>query len=160
MLALTLPLVAGCASGFGAATNRIYQPGPGLESRSGDVYVINAVIVTNGTGNGTLVAALINQVRPGDALVSTTAKTSTGKTLKVTGGSGIVLPYQTSVQLNDLASGGFGGIRLTGTLQAGTVATLRFTFRHAAPVTLDVPIVTQTDQFKNVNVSSNLGAAG
>lgn len=154
LVGLALPLLAGCAQGFGAQTNQLYQPGPGLENRSSDVYVINAVIVTNGTGNGTLVAALMNQVHPGDRLVSTTATTSTGKALTVTGGSGTLLPTLMSVQLNDLASGGFGGIRLTGTLTAGTIATMTFTFLHAAPVTMDVPVVTQSDQFTSVDVAT------
>ncbi len=64
------PLLAGCGTGFQAQTNQIYQPGPGITVRDGGVYAINTLIVTDGNGNGTLVAALVNQAARPDTLVS------------------------------------------------------------------------------------------
>ena len=64
------PQLAGCSRGFGAQTDQIYQPGPGISVRSGGVYVINALVMTDGSGHGTLIGALINQQPHADILES------------------------------------------------------------------------------------------
>jgi hypothetical protein len=152
VLAFALPLLAGCSTGFGARTDELYQPGPGLEERTSDIYIINAVIVTDGSGNGTLVAAFINQVRPGDRLLAASATSSTGKKLTVTIVPGsLALRTQASVQVADS-----GAIRVNGSgsapLLPGTVASMTFTFARAKPITLRVPVVSNTEQFTSVPV--------
>ncbi len=113
--AVLAPLLAGCGTGFQAETNQIYQPGPGISVRQDGVYGINMAIVTDGSGHGTLVAALINQQHHPDTLVTSAVKTSRGLPPVATILTGTVaLPVQTSVQL------GFTGVvRVEGTLAPG-----------------------------------------
>ena len=52
-------MLAGCSR---PQTNQIYQPGPGITVRDGGVYVINVLIVTDGSGTRNAGrGALINQ---------------------------------------------------------------------------------------------------
>ena len=58
-LALALPALSAC-SGF--ATDKVYTPAPGANDRSGDVDVLNAVIVATQDGHGTFVASFSNNL--------------------------------------------------------------------------------------------------
>ena len=146
--ALVAPLLAGCGAGFQAQTNQIYQPGPGVTDRAAEVYVLNALIVTDGAGNGTLVAGLVNQRRGPDSLQSAKVTSSTGQQLKTTiVGSTLALPPQTLVQLADT-----GDVRVAGTLTPGSVGSLTLTFRNSAPVKVEVPILSSAPPYDSVPV--------
>lgn len=58
-LALALPALSAC-SGF--ATDKVYTPAPGANDRSGDVDVLNAVIVATQDGHGTFLASFSNNL--------------------------------------------------------------------------------------------------
>ena len=146
--AVLTPLLAACGAGFQAQTNQIYQPGPGISDRSGGVYVINALIVTDGAGHGTLVAALINQQGHPDVLESVSVSTGSGKALKAAIMSGTVaLPSQGAVQLADTAD-----VRVEGTLQAGANDMIALTFHNAAPIKMLIPVVSKTSIYDGVTV--------
>ncbi len=148
LVALTVvaPLLAACGSGFHAQTNQIYQPGPGITVRVGGVYAMNTLIVTDGHGNGTLVGALINQRSRPDELRSVRVSTRAGRVLDSTIISGtIALPSQRAVQLADT-----GDVRVRGTLDAGTYLTLTLTFANAAPVHVEIPVVSASSDFRRV----------
>ena len=70
--------LAGCAANFNAPTNDPYQPAAGISDRTGDVYALNTLVVTDEAGNGTVVASLINQATTDDTLQSFSATDSTG----------------------------------------------------------------------------------
>ncbi len=145
-------LLSGCAAGFSAQTLQPYQPGEGISSRSGQVYAINTLVVTDGKGNGTVVAALINQKSKQDALMSVAATDTRGSTLKVQAlpRGGISLPYGQSVQLADS-----GAVRISGTgLEAGMFITLTFAFSQAAPVKIMVPVVNRGSIYAKVPIGS------
>jgi hypothetical protein len=144
--ALLTPLLAACGTGFQAQTNQIYQPGPGISVRSGGVYALNALIVTDGDGNGTLVTALINQGPSPDTLESVLVRTRSGDRVKTSILSGTVaLPSRRAVQLADS-----GDVRVSGDLAAGSVCFLKLTFRNAAPVTVEIPIVSTSSVYHDV----------
>lgn len=147
--AVVVPLLAGCGStSFGAQTSQVYQPGPGITVRSSDVYVFNALVVTDGDGNGTLVGGLINQVTRTDTLQSVALTTPQGKQVDATILPGTVsLPDQLSVQLADT-----GDVRFGGDLEAGLNYSLTLTFANAAPVTVIVPVLTDAAEFATVPV--------
>lgn len=146
--AVMTPLLAGCATSFGAQTNQIYQPGPGISDRGSDVYVMNAAIVTDGKGNGTLVGALINQNPRTDTLRSITVLDSNGKAISASILPGTIsLPDQRSVQLADS-----GDVRVSGNVHAGVNDTLTLTFANAAPVTMTIPVLPRTSEFHSVPV--------
>lgn len=137
---VVVPLLAACGGrGFHAETNEIYQPGPGITDRDSSVYALNALIVSDGGSNGTLVTALINQGPKADTLESVTAKNTVGHPLQTTivGGS-IPLPVQRSVQLAQS-----GDVRIDGALLPGTYCSVTLTFRDSAPVDFQIPVLTK-----------------
>ena len=147
--ALVAPLLAACGTGFQAQTNQIYQPGPGITVRDDGVYALNTLIVTDGAGNGTLVGALVNQEARPDTLESVQVKAA-GARLKTQIISGtIALPSQRAVQLADT-----GDVRVTGDLPAGSVCTLTLTFHNAAPIAVQIPIVSTSSVYKDVPLGS------
>lgn len=60
----TIAALTGCSTSFNAQTNHVYDPGPGTNSRGGGVDVLNALIVDNGNGTGTLSTTLV--LNPGE----------------------------------------------------------------------------------------------
>ncbi len=130
--------VSGCGAGFNAQTNQQYQGAEGINNRDGSVYVLNALVVTDGQGNGTLVGTLIDQSSTADALVSVTATDSHGTAVKTTKLSNpIALDSQQAVKLQTDAA-----VRLSGkALVAGDILTATFTFQNASPVEIGIPVV-------------------
>jgi hypothetical protein len=146
---VAVPLLAGCGTGFQAETNQIYQPGPGITDRNGDVYLLNALIVTDGKGHGTVVGALVNQQSRTDTLTDAGVKCGP-KTLDTSILSGTVsLMSQQSVQLATT-----GDVRVSGTLDSGTYCTLTLTFAQAGPIDLEIPIVDAAGDFSGVPVGA------
>jgi copper(I)-binding protein len=151
--AVALLGVVGCGSNFDAQTQQPYQPAVGISDRSGQVYSINTLIVTDGQGNGTVVAALINQSDAEDTLQSVTAVDDQGGGMSVQPlpEGGISLPARNLVQLAT-----DGSVRLeSDNLEAGRFVTLTFTFANAAPVKVDVPVVEQTSTYADVPVGGS-----
>ena len=134
--------LAGCASNFSAATNTPYQPAAGISVRTGDIYAINTLVVTDGSGNGTVVGSLINQAETDDVLESISAADSAGDKITTEALSQpISLPaYPSPAQ--SVAVGADGSLRMSGDkVEAGTFVDITFTFANAAPMTVNVPVV-------------------
>ena len=142
-------LLASCAAGFNAQTQQQYQAGEGISDRSTDIYVLNALVVADDQGNGTLVGTLINQSGQADELQQVSATGADGKSIRTTKlTSPIPLGYQQSVQLES-----DGLVRLTGDgVQAGDFITVTFTFGNAAPIELGIPIVPTGPMYTSVPV--------
>ncbi|MGH3447583.1 MAG: hypothetical protein ACRDP4_08155 [Nocardioidaceae bacterium] len=150
VVALALPVVAGCGANFGAQTNIPYQPAEGISDRSSAVEAINTLVVTDGQGHGTVVSALINQVEKTDTLVSVKGTDDKGQPLNVTKTSAITLPYLTTVQLANS-----GDLRVqSDNLQPGYHVWLTFTFKNAAPVRVQIPVVMQGPEYVDVPVGA------
>ena len=134
--------LTGCAANFNAPTNEPYQPAAGISVRSGEVYAINTLVVTDGAGNGTVVASLINQQVDDDTLQSYSATDSSGADITTAPLSQpIDLPaYPSPHQAVQL--GASGDLRLSGdNVEGGTFVDLTFTFGNAAPVKVEAPVV-------------------
>lgn len=135
---LLAPVLGAC--GFSAQTDQVYQAAVGVDERSSDVDVLNAVIVTNGTGQGTFAGTLVNNTGTADALENVTAE---GATL-VPGGE-IAVPAYGLVNLSELLENGKIALTLDGdAVAAGGYVTLTFTFTNAEPVTVITPVVDNT----------------
>jgi hypothetical protein len=134
--------LSGCASNFNAPTNEPYQPAAGISDRSGAVYAINTLVVTDGSGNGTVVSSLINQQETDDSLQSYSATDSAGKAITTTPlDSPIPLPAYPSPD-QTVQVGDSGDLRLSGdNVVGGTFVDITFTFASAAPFTVNVPVV-------------------
>jgi copper(I)-binding protein len=156
LLTLASPLIAGCGAGFEAPSQQVYQPADGVTVRSGMVYVVNALVVTDGDGNGTVVVALINQADEPDQLISLTAEDTAGGSVEVAPvPPDFELPAGESVQTAET-----GTLRLSSPeLRPGGLVTLTFEFEQAAPVAVEVPVLPQSTDYADVEVNSPSGSS-
>ncbi|MBA3311574.1 MAG: hypothetical protein H0U28_16240, partial [Nocardioidaceae bacterium] len=136
-----------CAASFDAPTGQDYQPAVGVNERSGQVYAINTLVVTDGEGHGTVVVALVNQLDTADALRAFSVSNDDDPTLQATPlTDAIPLPANGSVQV-----GTTGALRVRGEdLRAGRFIDVRFDFANAEPVEIGVPVVEDTDVYADV----------
>ncbi|MGI9157488.1 MAG: hypothetical protein ACR2FG_12785 [Marmoricola sp.] len=139
-LALALPALAGC--GFNQQTDKAYQPATGTNDRNSQVDVLGAVVVSATPGSGAFIVSLVNKS-------TTTADQLTG----VQGASGTQVATGDTPQipadgLVNLATTSAGGIPVTGdAVKAGGYVTLQLSFKNADPVTLAVPVVTDSGAY-------------
>jgi hypothetical protein len=161
VLAAGTPALVACGSGFDAQTNQIYQPADGVNDHSSEVAVVNAVLVADDEGNGTLVASLINEDTEEDSLVGVEAATSTGLPLTATIAEGEVpLPPSEPVQLADnasvsvaetaAASPAEGEETTLSGVEPGAFVSITLQFERAAVVELSVPVVGQDSEHSDV----------
>jgi hypothetical protein len=140
--------LTGCSGGFDAQTQQLYQAATGISNRDSDVYVLNALVVTDGKGNGTVAGTLLDQAKQADTLQNVTAVDSSGKTISTKLASPLQLPPDQSVKLETN-----GAVRLTGSsVQAGYFVTVTFTFANAAPLTMAIPVVADSADYSSVPV--------
>jgi hypothetical protein len=134
-------MLSGCAASFDAPTYQPYQPAAGISDRSGAVYAIDTLVVTDGSGNGTVVSSLINQQQQDDTLQSYSAADSNGDGITTAPlPQPIDLPAYPSPDQN-VQVGTSGILRLTGNVEAGTFVSLTFDFGNATPVTVEAPVL-------------------
>ncbi|MGH3498375.1 MAG: hypothetical protein ACRDP1_13020 [Nocardioidaceae bacterium] len=176
--ALMIGALAGataCGTGFSAQTNQIYNGTEGVTVRGNGVDVLNALVVTDGSGSGTLSGTLLNQRSSADKLVSvdvsvlpgnvtptsgqTTASTapaspSAPPTIDVSASSSLLsLEPHVSVLLGDPqdTQGSNALIFLHSShLQAGYFVKITFTFTNASAVTTEIPVVVRSSEYASV----------
>lgn len=146
--------LAGCGANFNAATNQPIQPAEGTSDRSGLVYVINALVVADDDGNGTVVARLINQ-NPDhpDALVSYAVSDLDGAPQDAAPLDEPIVLAQAPSPDQSVLVGPEPTLRATGdAIVAGYMVSVDFQFDRAAPVTLEVPVVSNTGFYADIPV--------
>jgi len=129
-------VLTGCGTGRDAATQQVYDPGAGVNDRSSDVYVLNAVIVGNGEGRGTLSVSLLDKFGDGDELVQVEATNGAGQPIKVRQAIQ-PLPICTN-RLTVL--GPDGAVTFRGDFTDGETVDLALIFADAEPVRMQVPV--------------------
>jgi hypothetical protein len=140
--------LAGCNSTFDEQTNQQYQAAAGISDRGHEIYVLNALVVTDGKGNGTLVGSLLDQSATSDQLVSVSAVDAKGKTINTKFASPLTLRAHQAVRLETT-----GAVRFTGSaLKAGYFITVTFTFANAAPVQVSIPVLPDGQEYTSVPV--------
>ncbi|MBO9521763.1 MAG: hypothetical protein J7518_09520 [Nocardioidaceae bacterium] len=136
---LLAPALAAC--GFGAQTDQVYQAATGVNDRSGDIDVLNALIVSGEDGSGTLAVTLVNNSQTQkDALTGVTGEGVTVDAKKVT------VPVDGLVNLaesGDVSVDGDG-------VAAGKFVTLTLTFENGQATTVTVPVVTDEGDYADV----------
>ncbi|HLN78438.1 MAG TPA: hypothetical protein VK204_15435 [Nocardioidaceae bacterium] len=139
------PVLSSC--GLHQPTDRVYNPGVGVNERSGQVDVLGAVVVSGKDGSGTLSAAVVNNnQQQGDAL---TQVAGSGQDADVTAtvSSPIQIKPGSSVQLTDEST----PIAVKGkSIKTGAFVTLTFSFQNAESVSLDVPVVANRGDYADV----------
>lgn len=150
-VALLAPALSSCSLAGVPQTEEIYQPAIGINDRSGQVDVLNAVVVSSGNGTGTLVASLVNQdLGKADTLTGVQGSGPTsGLVVDIAEGS-VPLPPDSLVELVDKAD-----ITVTGdALRPGFLVELTFTFANAQTVTMNVPVQTPEPPYDEVPLPS------
>lgn len=154
VIGLAVPVLSSCGSNFDAPTDEVYNPGVGVNDRSGTVDVLHALIVSGEKGSGTVVAAFVNNDEvEGDRLASISGAGDDASIGVNRAGSPVQIPAGGLYQLADE-----GNISTTGSqVQPGRFIELTFSFERAESVTMQVPVVANTGEFSDVPLPS--GAA-
>lgn len=140
-LALAIPALSAC--GFEAQTDKVYQPAPGVNDRSGAVDVLGALIVSAKPGSGVFITTLSNnnQNRADKLLTVAVQGAQVAPGGEPTIGPGAFVNLQTN-----------GGIPVSGSsIKAGDFVTARLTFAHGDPVTLKVPVLVNDGPYAGIN---------
>lgn len=151
VLLLAVPTLTSCAVNFNAQTDKVYNPTVGVDDRSGSVDVLNALVVSGATGSGAVVATLVNNDQTHPDKLTKVAGAGRDSSLTVTpGGTSDLGPNG----LLNLATK--GRITVTGDqVKPGSLVSLTFTFQRGKAITVQAPIVANTDEYAGVTVPSS-----
>ena len=149
------PALASCSLGtsnFDAQTNQFYTPAEGVNERSGGVDVLNALVVSDGDGQGRFIAGLVNNSNTTDDALTQVQGAGDASDIKGTLKTPIDLAPNGFVQLADK---GVEPVVLQGDqIVPGRFVELTMTFQQADPVTVQLPVVAPDDDFKGVELPS------
>lgn len=139
LLLLLVPLLAAC--GFGYQTDQVYQPATGTNDRSGQVYILNAMVVTVNGGKGTFAGTLVNEGETQDKLISVT-----GPGIQSSSQSQVTIPPGGIVNLSKS-----GQVWVSGPdIKPGSFVHLSLQFANGQSTEMDVPVITRTGYYGNV----------
>lgn len=135
--------------GFDYATDRVYTPAAGPIDRDSSVDVLSAVIVSKAPGAGTFIAGLSNNSGSEDVVF---------EAIRPVGDTTIAfeeLEPRTIQPLGyeNLSESG-NGIGVTGDFTAGDFVTVQLAFDTGETVELDIPVVTDCDEFDGFDTST------
>ncbi|HET8603093.1 MAG TPA: hypothetical protein VFM09_04135 [Marmoricola sp.] len=147
-LLLLTPLVGAC--GFNYQTDQVYQPATGTDNRDGQVYILNAMVVTVNGGKGTFAGTLVNESQTrADKLVDVTGPNIQGSQAQVSippnGAVNLAKTGQVSVSGPQIKPGGF--VQMT------------FEFASGQSTQLAVPVVPRTGYYANVALPGSKSAS-
>lgn len=136
---LLAPTLTAC--GFSAQTDQVYQAAVGVNDRSGDVDVLNALVVSGADGSGTFAGTLVNKDTTEDATldsVSGTGITASRRTVEV--------PAAGVARLAES-----GDVTVRGDeIKPGTFVELTLTFDTGQSTTVTVPVVAAEGDYADV----------
>jgi hypothetical protein len=147
-LALAVSALSACSTEMD--TDAIYTQSQGANNRDAQVDVLNAVIVSSADNKGTLVTSLVNNEvnavgatkDAADQLVSIGGDV-TGEVAKpVTIPAGGITVIATANEHIPTAS---PGIVVSGEFTTGDVVHVVLTFKHAGPVEIEIPVVSNLE---------------
>jgi hypothetical protein len=152
LIAVILPVLAGCEASIKAETQEPYTPGQGVHADTDGLRLRGVVAVSATSGSATLVSTILNDGAANDALE--TVRFRGGRA--VLGRSPLSLPAGRIRVLGvDTSQGRATSASLSGpTLRAGDVVPLTFEFRRAGAVTLNVLVVSREGPFATVPTPS------
>ncbi len=138
---LAVPALSACGVSFGAQTDQVYNPTVGVDDQSGQVDVLNALIVSGTDGSGTVVASLVNNDQ------------QTADTLKGVSGAGKDAPLTVkSGGDTTIPAGGLLNLATQGNITArgqrivpGNFVEITFSFDRAEAITVGVPVVSHSN---------------
>lgn len=136
---LLAPVLTAC--GFNEQTDQVYQAAVGVNDRSGEVDVLNALIVSGADGSGTFVATLVNKNQTDDdTLDSVTGPAITSPRVDVDVPAGGVAPLAESGDVSVEGSG----------VKPGSFVEVSLGFASGQSTTVKVPVVAATGDYADV----------
>lgn len=148
-LLLLVPLVGAC--GFNYQTDQVYQPATGTDNRTGEVYILNAMVVTVNGGKGTFAGTLVNENQTkADKLVSVTGPNLQGSQAQVT------VPPNGSVNLAQSGKVWVSGPQI----KPGGFVTMNFEFASGQSTQMDVPVIPRTGYYGDVALPGSSKTSG
>jgi hypothetical protein len=139
-LVLAVPGVASC--GFNYATDRENTVANGTSDKSGEVDVLNALIVSSADGSGTFIATLSNNSAT-DTIRMDSLSFGTNSTSQVASFEPIEVKPQAVVNLADDQ-----GIKVTGDFKAGDFVALTVGFDNGESADMKVHVVVADDEYE------------
>jgi copper(I)-binding protein len=128
-------VLTGCGAGFNATAVQPYSASDGVEANSGDVRVINALVVASPSiTSGVISATIVNRGTRPDTL---TGVSSPNGSVHFSGPTTLGPGLATTLGANTQSTATITGL----TRLAGESITVRLTFRRAHPVTLNTVVV-------------------
>jgi hypothetical protein len=123
-------------------TDKVYQPGVGVNNRDGTVDVLGAVVVSSTDGKGTFVASLANQ----DLEQTETLTGVTGKGLEVKLDAPVDIDPDSLVNLDES-----GAVSVTGDgVEPGKFARLTLEFESGQETEVNAPVVPFKDEYAEI----------
>jgi hypothetical protein len=141
-------LSAGCGAGFDATSTEPYAPGDGILADSGDLRVINALVVAGDDGRGVVSATVVNRGGRDDTL---TGVTSPDATIDVD--DSLDLPAGGVITLGGAGEDTESTVVTGLDKEPGETIELKFTFSRTQPVTLRTLVVEATGDYATVTPS-------
>jgi hypothetical protein len=138
---LAVPALAGCGVNFGAQTDQVYNPSVGVDDRSGQVDVLNALIVSGSDGSGTVVASLSNNDQEHEDTLKSVTGAGADASLEITTGGDTTIPAGGLLNMATKSKVFAHGKQIT----AGSFVDITFNFDRAGAVTVDVPVVSSAN---------------
>lgn len=142
--ACALSVLAGCSSGFGATSAQPYAPSDGILADSGDIRVLNALVVASDGGRaGVLSMTVANRGTRDDRLTAVStpdAGVSFDGPLELPAGEAV--PFTGSGE----ASVTFTGL----SRRAGETITIKLEFARTQPVTLRTVVVAAEGEYADL----------
>ncbi|MCW2769684.1 MAG: hypothetical protein JWR27_1117 [Aeromicrobium sp.] len=156
-LAMTAGLtLSACGTGFGAQTNKVYQPAVGANAR-GEVDVLNALLVANADGSATISAGVVNNGDQEQSLSSVTVTTLDDQELEV---ASTDKPVTLTPDVFNAIGGASdaGRFRVVKGADAGLYVKVTFTFSDSSPVTIEAPVVARTAEYESIGGVNGIAA--
>jgi hypothetical protein len=149
LVAVALPALSGCASGFDSPVLRDYNPVVGVNVRDGEVWAMNMLVVLPESGRGTLVGALLNKGNAGDRLVGATVSlppnTEDATVQSTMERSSVTLAPEQLVELSDPST-----VAVEGDVVPGRFVDLTLQFQRAEPIQVKIPVVDAVGPYEDV----------
>lgn len=141
-------VLSGCSNtNFSAQTNQQYQAAVGANV-TGEVDVLNTLLVANPDGTATISAGLVNHEADEDAVTGISAQTLSGENLPVTVvEDGVTLPFD---RLAPLGREGEPGIYTVSGAQVGQYVRLIVSFENAPESTIEAPVVVRAEMYDEI----------
>jgi copper(I)-binding protein len=137
-------LLSGCAAGFGATSVKPYAPSDGVMANTGQLRVLNALVVASPeVTNGVVSTVIVNR---GDHADKLTGLTSPDGSVDLTGDGTLEPGTSLRLEADTNPSATISGL----TALPGETITLKLTFAEADPLTIKTVVIPATGDYASI----------